>query len=212
MVRRSNARCGCRRGVPREISVMEQAEQAGAIHGVFAVGGVELEKHVLEVPLHSLLADVQRELKRAAGVQVDDAAAVTLLRRAIKARKEAAGSLLNYGFRFYETVEVFAAMHELEQPRVWKGQQDLVPVGLIDRTVLTLPRGKSKELVTSVELDPQLVAPLAVGDRVGTLKLSLGEKTVYEAPVVALAAVEQAGFFVRLWDSIVMWFSSLFAA
>ena len=138
--------------------------------------------------------------------------AVVMGTASTKARKEAAGSLLNYGFRFYETVEVFAATHELEQPRVWKGQQDLVPVGLIDRTVLTLPRGKSKALVTSVELDPQLVAPLAVGDPVGTIKLSLGEKTVYEAPVVALAAVEQAGFFVRLWDSIVMWFSSLFAA
>jgi len=137
--------------------------------------------------------------------------AVVMGTASTKARKEAAGSLLNYGFRFYETVEVFAAMHELQQPRIWKGQQDLVSVGLIERTVLTLPRGKSKELVTSVELDPQLVAPLAVGDRVGTLKLSVGEKTVYEAPVVALAAVEPAGIFVRLWDSIVMWISALFA-
>lgn len=138
--------------------------------------------------------------------------AVVMGTASTRARKEAAGSLLNYGFRFYETVEVFGAMHELEQPRVWKGQQDLVPVGLIDSTVLTLPRGKSKDLVTSVELNPQLVAPLAVGDRVGTLTLSVGEKAVYEAPVVALAAVEPAGFFARLWDTIVMWISGLFAA
>ncbi len=138
--------------------------------------------------------------------------AVVMGTASTRARKEAAGSLLNYGFRFYETVEVFGALHELEQPRVWKGQQDLVPVGLIDSTVLTLPRGKSKDLVTSVELNPQLVAPLAVGDRVGTLTLSVGEKAVYEAPVVALAAVEPAGFFARLWDTIVMWISGLFAA
>ena len=137
--------------------------------------------------------------------------AVVMGTASTKARKEAAGSLLNYGFRFYETVEVFGAMHELEKPRVWKGQQDLVSVGLIDRTVLTLPRGKAKDLVTSVELDPQLVAPLAVGDRVGTLKLSLGDKTVSETPVVALQAVEAGGFFVRLWDTIVMWISALFA-
>lgn len=137
--------------------------------------------------------------------------AVVMGTASTKARKEAAGSLLNYGFRFYETVEVFGAMHELEKPRIWKGQQDLVSVGLIDRTVLTLPRGKAKDLVTSVELDPQLVAPLAVGDRVGTLKLSLGDKTVSETPVVALQAVEAGGFFVRLWDTIVMWISALFA-
>ena len=137
--------------------------------------------------------------------------AVVMGTASTKARKEAAGSLLNYGFRFYETVEVFGAMHELEKPRVWKGQQDLVSVGLIDPAVLTLPRGKAKDLVTSVELDPQLVAPLAVGDRVGTLKLSAGDETVYETPVVALQAVEAGGFFVRLWDTIVMWISALFA-
>jgi D-alanyl-D-alanine carboxypeptidase (penicillin-binding protein 5/6) len=137
--------------------------------------------------------------------------AVVMGTASTKARKEAAGSLLNYGFRFYETVEVFGAMHELEKPRIWKGQQDLVSVGLIDPTVLTLPRGKAKDLVTSVELDPQLVAPLAVGDRVGTFKLSAGDKTVYETPVVALQAVEAGGFFVRLWDTIVMWISALFA-
>ena len=42
---------------------------------------------------------------------------------------------------------------------MWKGQQDYVGVGLIDKTLLTLPRGKAKTLVTTVELDPQLVAP-----------------------------------------------------
>ena len=137
--------------------------------------------------------------------------AVVMGTKSTKARKNDARSLLNYGFRFFETVEVFGPMHELEKPRVWKGQQDLVRVGLIDKVLLTLPRGKSKSLVTSVELDPQLVAPLAVGDRVGSVKLSVGDETVYEMPVVALEAVEPGGFFARLWDTIMMWISSLFA-
>ena len=128
-----------------------------------------------------------------------------------KARKNETRSLLNYGFRFFESVELFGPMHELEVERVWKGQQDMVPVGLIDRTLLTLPRGKSKSLVTTVELEPQLVAPLAVGDKVGTVTLSVDDTVVFESPVQALEAVEPAGFFSRLWDSIVMWIASLFA-
>ena len=127
------------------------------------------------------------------------------------ARKNETRSLLNYGFRFFETVEVYGPMQELDKPRVWKGQQDYVAVGLLDKTLLTLPRGKSKSLVTTVELDPQLVAPLAVGDRVGTVTLSVDGSTVLEAPVVALEAVEPGGFFARLWDSIMMWIASLFA-
>jgi D-alanyl-D-alanine carboxypeptidase (penicillin-binding protein 5/6) len=132
--------------------------------------------------------------------------------KSTKARKNETRSLLNYGFRFFETAEVYGPMQELEKPRIWKGRQDYVPVGLIDQTVLTLPRGKSKNLVTTVELEPQLVAPLAVGDPVGTVTLSVEGETVFQAPAVALEAVEPGGFLARLWDSILMWISSLFAA
>ena len=137
--------------------------------------------------------------------------AVVMGTKSTTARKNDARSLLNYGFRFYETAAVFEPMHELDKPRVWKGQQDTVAVGLIDETVLTLPRGKAKDLVTTVVLDLQLAAPLAVGDRVGTVTLGVDGKTVFEAPVVALEAVEPGGFFARLWDSIMMWFAGLFA-
>jgi D-alanyl-D-alanine carboxypeptidase (penicillin-binding protein 5/6) len=137
--------------------------------------------------------------------------AVVMGTRSTKARKNDARSLLNYGFRFYETVEVFGPMQELEKPRIWKGQQDYVPVGLIEPASLTLPRGKSKSLVTTVALQPQLIAPLAMGDPVGTVQLSLDDVTVYESPVMALEAVEPSGFFARLWDSIMMWISGLFA-
>ena len=129
-----------------------------------------------------------------------------------KARKNETRSLLNYGFRFFETVDLYPPMHELAQPRIWKGQQDYVPVGLLEATVLTLPRGKSKDLQTTLELDPQLVAPLAEGDRVGNVSLSIDGDTVFEAPVVALVAVEPGGFFSRLWDTILMWIAGIFAA
>ena len=131
--------------------------------------------------------------------------------KSTKARKNETRSLLNYGFRFFETAEVYGPMQELEKPRIWEGQQDYVPVGLIDKTVLTLPRGKSDNLVTTVQLDPQLVAPLAVGDPVGSVTLSVEGETVFQAPVVALEPVEPGGFLSRLWDTILMWISGLFA-
>lgn len=126
------------------------------------------------------------------------------------ARKNETRSLLNYGFRFFETVDLFEPMHELEKPRIWKGQQDYVAVGLTDATVLTLPRGKKKNLVTELQVDQDLEAPLAVGDRVGSVKLLLDGETVFESPVVALEAVEPGGFFARLWDMVLMWIASLF--
>lgn len=127
-----------------------------------------------------------------------------------RSRKNETRSLLNYGFRFFETSTQFEASQELDKPRIWKGAVDYVSVGILDETVLTLPRGKKKHLATSVELNPDIVAPVAVGDELGTVVLSLDGETVFRGPVVALEAVEPGGLFSRLWDMVLMWIASLF--
>lgn len=129
-----------------------------------------------------------------------------------RARANDTRSLLNYGFRFFETSTLFEAGQELGAPRVWKGQVDNVPVGLIDAAVVTLPRGKKKNAATEVQLDQDIVAPLAVGDPVGEVVVTLDGETVFRSPVVALQAVEPGGFFARLWDALLMWIASLFRA
>ncbi len=128
------------------------------------------------------------------------------------ARKSATRALLNYGFRFFDTDEVFAAMTELDTPRVWKGAEDTVSVGLEDATVLTLPRGKHKNVKTELDIEHELIAPLEAGDKVGTVTLTLDGETVFHAPVVALVPVEEGGLFKRLWDMILMWIAGLFRA
>jgi D-alanyl-D-alanine carboxypeptidase (penicillin-binding protein 5/6) len=135
---------------------------------------------------------------------------VVLGTRSATARKNETRKLLNYGFRFYETVEQFGPAHELEQVRVWKGDRDEVSAGLLDETILTLPRGKKKVLTTVVEVDEQVLAPLAVGDRVGLVKLTVDDEAVFEAPLVALEPVAEGGFISRLWDMFVLWILSLF--
>ncbi|MBN7798540.1 D-alanyl-D-alanine carboxypeptidase family protein [Parahaliea mediterranea] len=127
-------------------------------------------------------------------------------------RKNESRSLLNYGFRFYETVNLFDAGQELEKPRIWKGAEDYVAVGLLDGAVATLPRGKRDQLSTELELRQPLEAPLSRGDEVGTVRLTLDGEPVFQSPVVALQSVESGGFFARLWDMVLMWISSLFSA
>ncbi len=128
-----------------------------------------------------------------------------------RARKNETRSLLNYGFRFFETSEVYAPGTELDTPRIWKGAADYLSVGVQDAVVLTLPRGKSKHLETALEVDDPLLAPLAIGDKVGTLVLSLDGETVHRGPLVALEAAEAGGLFARLWDMLLMWIASLFS-
>ena len=137
---------------------------------------------------------------------------VVLGTKSPNARKSESRSLLNYGFRFFETLTFFSSMEELEKPRIWKGQQDYLSLGVRDELVLTLQRGKKKSLSTVVEVDTEISAPVALGDTLGTVKLMLDGEVVAETPLVALEAVEPGNFFARLWDMVLMWIASLFSA
>ncbi len=129
-----------------------------------------------------------------------------------KTRKNETAALFNYGFHFYETRTIYTAGVELDAPRVWMGLQDHVPVGVREKVVLTLPRGSQEKLETDLELIPELMAPLALGDRVGTALLKLDGETLKEVPVVVLSSIEEAGFFARLWDRVLMFIAELFNA
>lgn len=126
------------------------------------------------------------------------------------ARKRETRSLLNYGFRFFETDVVVPAAEELEKPRVWKGQADYLSVGILEDLVLTLPRGKRNELIRETVLQDPITAPLAQGDTVGELTLTLDGEVIEQRAIVALEPLEQGGFFARLWDMVLMWLAKLF--
>ena len=125
-------------------------------------------------------------------------------------RKSETRSLLNYGFRFFETLRLLGAGSVLSDVRVWKGQTQQVPLGVLRDVVLTLPRGTA-DVTTEIVMDDPLIAPLAVGDVVGRITLARAGESITEVPLQVLQAVESAGFFARLWDSIVLWFQQLFA-
>ena len=122
-----------------------------------------------------------------------------------KARADAAQALLNYGFRFFESHTVYQPGTALATPMVWKGSVETLPLGVAEPVVVTVPRGRYEDLKASMDLPRQIVAPVAQGQQVGTLKVSLDGETLLERPLLAQQAVEEAGFFGRLNDSFWMW-------
>lgn len=120
-------------------------------------------------------------------------------------------SLMNYGFRFFETVQLYQAGQELAQGRVWKGEQDQVRLGIADELFVTIPRGRYDELDAQVEMRPQLIAPLAEGEEVGLISVAIGNEEIASRGLITMEAVAEAGFFGRSWDGMSMWFGGLFA-
>jgi D-alanyl-D-alanine carboxypeptidase (penicillin-binding protein 5/6) len=123
-----------------------------------------------------------------------------------KARADSAMALLNYGFRFYATHDLYAAGKPLVTPRLWKGASKTLPLGVTDTVQVTVKRGDYDKLKATMDIPSTLIAPFKKGQQVGTLRITLDGKPVQSVPLVALDDAPQGGFFSRLWDSILLWF------
>ena len=118
-------------------------------------------------------------------------------------------ALLNWGFRFFESHRLYDAGKQVATQKVWKGQADEVKLGVAEPLVVSLPRGRYPAMKSTIDIPKVLVAPIQKGQKIGVAKVTLDGKEIASAPLVAIEAVEQAGFFKRLWHDILMWWDSL---
>jgi D-alanyl-D-alanine carboxypeptidase (penicillin-binding protein 5/6) len=122
------------------------------------------------------------------------------------ARASESQKLLNYGFQFYDTVQLYQSGQPISTLRIWKGAANSVPAGFVADQYVTLPKNQARQLkLTLVAVEP-LLAPVTRGQRVGTVNVTLEGKPVGEYPLLALADVGPASFFGSLWDTLRLWF------
>lgn len=120
------------------------------------------------------------------------------------ARANESQSLLNYGFRFFETHKLYDAGTTLTETRVRKGTTSKLPVGVLDEIYVTAPRKHYNELKAESQLDKAIIAPVKKGDTVGTLNVTLAGEVVLTKPLVAMEDVPEGGFFRRLYDAVIV--------
>ncbi|NRA61924.1 MAG: D-alanyl-D-alanine carboxypeptidase, partial [Psychrobium sp.] len=120
--------------------------------------------------------------------------------KSARGRASESKKILNYGFRFFETVTPYKAGHQFAAQTVWFGTDEKVKLGITTDTPLTIRRGQSKNLKASFELTKQLEAPIAKGQVVGKVYLQLDGKDIANYPLVALNAIEKGGWFSRSVD------------
>ena len=118
------------------------------------------------------------------------------------ARAAESQKLLNYGFRFYDSVKLYGKNQPVANLRVWKGSDNSVKAGFLDDLYVSLPKGQAGKLKADLESRQPLFAPIGAGQTIGVMKLTLDGKPYAEIPVVAIEAVPLAGIFGRGWDSI----------
>ena len=131
---------------------------------------------------------------------------VVLGTKSEEARADASQSLLNYGFRFFETHKLYDGSTKLTTARVWKGASESVELGLAEPLYITIPRGEYNNLDASMQLQEQIIAPVTLGQTLGRVVINLADTLVTEKDLVALQAVDEGSFWQRIVDEGLLYF------
>jgi len=124
-----------------------------------------------------------------------------------EARMRESQKLLSYGFRYFETQQLYDADVPLKTSRIYYGEMEELPMGVAEAVSITIPRGSYEDLEPELIVPRTLEAPIAAGDQIGELVLGLYGEEVYRTPLIALTDVAESGMFARLAD----WISLFFA-
>jgi len=113
-------------------------------------------------------------------------------------------TLINYGFRFFESHRLYQGKTSLNEARIWKGESKVIPLGLAEDIYVTIPRRQYKDLKAVVTVDKKITAPVEEGAKLGSVKVTLNDTVIVDKDLVALKSVEQGNIFQRLSESVLM--------
>lgn len=128
--------------------------------------------------------------------------AVVMGTKSESARATETQTLLNYGFRFYETHRMYKAQQSLATPRVWRGERKEVKLGVTEDLYVTIAKQHYQDLKVETKIDKKIIAPVKKGTQYGTLEITLAGEKVATAPLFSLEEVKEGGILERLYDDV----------
>ena len=123
-----------------------------------------------------------------------------------KSRTQNSLSLLNYGYRNYETHRLYRANEVLKTSRIWYGDQEQIAMGVKNDIYITIPRKRYRDLQASMEIDSEINAPVARGQEMGVVNVKLDDELIVSESIVATHTVNDGGLLVKALDSIKLMF------
>jgi len=123
-----------------------------------------------------------------------------------KARADGSQALVNYAFRFFETRLLFKAGEEISNARIWKSANEYSRLGVLEDLYITVRRGSYDKLESKLDIPAIVLAPIAAGQPVAELSISLEGEKLLNAPLRALDDNPDGSFWQRTKDSVSLWF------
>ncbi|RHW16529.1 D-alanyl-D-alanine carboxypeptidase [Sphingomonas gilva] len=114
-------------------------------------------------------------------------------------RAEESVRFMDWGFRAWDSRPLAAKGKRIEAAEVQMGDADTVGLVAPKNLAVTLPKGAASEMRVSVVYNGPVKAPIKQGQHIADLVVRTPDMPAQTMPLVAEAAVEEAGFFRRAW-------------
>ncbi len=128
--------------------------------------------------------------------------AIVLGTNSDSARSTESQKLLNWGFQTFETQHLFQKDAPVKTQEVFKGATREVKAGFAEEVWMTHPAGETTRVKQTLTTLQPIVAPVAAGQKLGTLEISYDGRTVATHDLVALEPVPVGNAFTRGWDTV----------
>ena len=123
-----------------------------------------------------------------------------------KARVDYSQALINYGFRFFETRLLYRAGETVARAKIWKSEKEFTPLGVIQDLYITIPRGSFDDVESVLNMPAVLMAPVAHGQPLAELQVSLNGNSLVNEPLRALEENPSGSLWQRTRDGVELWF------
>ena len=111
-------------------------------------------------------------------------------------------SLLEYGFRFYETHKIFEKDNVVFNARIFYGEEQEIKLGVLEKQYISVPRRSIKKIKKTYIIDKNLTAPVSKGENVGYVAIELDNEVLTKINLYALEDIQLGGLYRRTLDSI----------
>ena len=116
-------------------------------------------------------------------------------------RIQSSRTLLEYGFRFFETHNIFKKDITISQTKIYGGEKSELKFGVSSDAVITIPRRQKKNLKYEYIIDQKLTAPIAQNEAIGFMNIKLKDEIIKTYKLIALEDIKQGSFYRRTLDS-----------
>ncbi|MGJ3232389.1 MAG: D-alanyl-D-alanine carboxypeptidase family protein [Oceanicaulis sp.] len=119
-----------------------------------------------------------------------------------QARADTAERLMRAAFNEFEMVEIVEAGAQVGEAELYMGQAETVPLRAVDGLRVGLHRRSADDFTAEVVYDGPVSAPVAEGDQIARLEVTLPDGRTRSVPLEAAANVERKGLFGRAGESL----------